>query len=154
MKYKQDFFQYLRNEYGIFWQMFKFGIVGVVNTLIDFSIYIGLTRFFKFWQTNYLWANVVTMIVAATSSFFCNKHWTFQDKNGGVKKQYLKFILVSSGGLLINELILFVLVEQFGFYDLAAKAIGVAVVFFWNFFVNRYWTFQPYNTKYIAHNKK
>jgi len=139
-------FKKIKNKYELFWQMFKFGIVGFVNTLIDFSIYVGLTRFFKFWQANYLWANVIAMIVAATSSFFCNKHWTFQDKNRSVKKQYLKFILVSSGGLIINELILFILVEQFSLYDLAAKAIGIVVVFFWNFFVNRYWTFKSHNT--------
>ncbi|MBU1074822.1 GtrA family protein [Patescibacteria group bacterium] len=124
-------------------QFVKFAIVGTANTFVDFGIYFGLTRSSEFWEGHYLWANFIAFVFAATSSYIFNKNWTFKDSNRKIHIQYPKFLLVSAVGLSLNETILYLLVTQAVFYDLWAKAFAACVVLFWNFVINKIWTFRP-----------
>ncbi|PIS42880.1 MAG: GtrA family protein [Candidatus Kerfeldbacteria bacterium CG08_land_8_20_14_0_20_40_16] len=124
-------------------EIVKFALVGGFNTILDFSVYIILTRFWEFWQKNYLLANFVSFSIAATSSYILNKTWTFRDKNKRIYIQYPKFILVSVIGLLINETVLYILVTHLVIYDLLAKICAVGIAMFWNFSANKFWTFKP-----------
>lgn len=128
-------------------EMIKFSIVGAINTVLDFAVYVGLTRSTQFWQDNFLWANFISFLMAATSSYILNKNWTFRDKNKRIHIQYPKFILVSAIGLLLNETILYSLVRHLHIYDLLAKVVAVGAVMFWNFTINKFWTFKPEKTK-------
>jgi putative flippase GtrA len=124
-------------------QFIKFAIIGTANTFIDFGIYFGLTRSSEYWENHYLWANFIAFAVAATSSYIFNKNWTFKDKNKKIHIQYPKFLLVSAVGLSINETFLFLLVTYAAFHDLWAKVMAAGFVLFWNFVINRIWTFRP-----------
>lgn len=124
-------------------QFVKFAIIGAGNTFLHLGVYLGLTRSSEYWNEHYLWANLVAFVVSASSSYILNKNWTFKDKSKRIHIQYPKFIAVSSIGLLINETILYLLVTHFEFYDLIAMAIAIGVVLFWNFVINRLWTFRP-----------
>lgn len=131
----------LRNR-PILKEIIKFSLVGSFNTFLDFSIYFSLTRLFPFWRENYLGANFISFIIAATSSYILNKTWTFRDKNKKIHIQYPKFLLVSTIGLILNETILYLLVSQVKIHDLLAKLIAVGVVMMWNFSLNKFWTFK------------
>lgn len=126
-------------------QFIKFSIVGASITVFDFGIYTSLTRLIEFLGYYYLIANLISFSCAVTASFFLNKYWTFRNKERGIHLQYGKFLVVASIGLAGNELILFSLVHFFGVYDLLAKAIATAVIWFWNFFANKHWTFKDKN---------
>lgn len=128
-------------------EMVKFSIVGVWNTILDFAVYFGLTRSSQFWLDNFLWANLIAFVIAATSSYILNKNWTFRDKSKRIYIQYPKFILVSAIGLSLNETILYLLVSHIQIYDLFAKGAAVGAVMFWNFSVNKFWTFKPKENK-------
>ncbi|HEX9664849.1 MAG TPA: GtrA family protein, partial [Patescibacteria group bacterium] len=128
-------------KYPIARQFIKFCLVGVSNTVIDFGVYLGLTRLFLFWRTHFLIANFVAFSLAASWSYFLNKYWTFRDKEKFTQAQYLKFFLVSLVGLGLTQIVLYSLVVA-GLYDLFAKLIAVIVVVFWNFLANKYWTFR------------
>ncbi|MFA6524957.1 MAG: GtrA family protein [Patescibacteria group bacterium] len=131
-------------------QFVKFAIIGTANTFVDFGIYFGLTRSSQFWETHYLWANFIAFVVAASSSYIFNKNWTFKDKNRKIRIQYSKFILVSAIGLSLNETILYFLVTHAGLHDLISKAMAISVVLFWNFTINKIWTFRPETTNQDA----
>lgn len=120
-------------------QFIKFVIVGFSNLFIDFTIYLLLTRVAG---VHYLWSNLFSFTVATVNSFFLNKKWTFRDTSRDYHKQYFKFYLVSGVGLGLNQLILFLLIESWGLYDIVAKCIAVVIVTFWNFIANRLWTFR------------
>ena len=87
--------------------MAKFGIVGAFNTALDFGLfillYVGLG-----WSA--LGANSASVAVAATSSFFMNRHWTFRHRaRTDLRREYSLFFLLNGVGLLIaNACILFV----------------------------------------------
>ena len=120
-------------------QFIKFSVVGLSNTILDFSIYIILTREF---YIHFLVANAIAFIVAVSWSYLANKWWTFRDKSTSTKSQYSKFIVISLIGLGINEGILSLLVIYVGLWDLLAKLGAVVIVVFWNFWANRTWTFK------------
>ena len=124
-------------------QLSKFCLVGLGNTAVDFTIYISLTRGWEFWLYYYLGANLIAFVVANIFSFVVNKSWTFKNKEySSYHWQYLKFLIVSLGALVIVEITLFVFVDWLGIYDLVGKVVGIVLSLLWSFAIHRRWTFR------------
>ena len=123
----------------IFRQFVKFCLVGIINTAIDYLVYLGLTRGIDLY---FLYANIIAILVAMTFSFIFNKYWTFRNYGKNIKKQYLKFFIVNLAYFLLNNVIVFSLVKYFMIFDLLAKIIATIIGLIWNFTANRYWTFK------------
>ncbi len=121
-------------------QFIKFGIVGLGNTVIDFGIFTLGTRLL---HLQYLLANTLSWICAVFFSFSLNKYWTFRSLDAtAIHRQYFKFFIVSLISLLISLALLSYLIGQLGMQDLVAKGATIVVVMFWNFFMNKFWTFS------------
>ena len=117
----------------------KFGISGLVGMCIDFSITWLCKE--KFGLNKYL-SNSLGFCVAVMNNFLLNRYWTFANNNMPFTNQLIKFLLVSITGLGINNLLIYLLVNNAkkNFYLL--KLIVVGLVFFWNFFANSFFTFK------------
>ncbi len=78
----------------------KFGLVGILNTLIDFVIYnvlsskVGLSL---------VQSNVISTSVAMLFSFAANRQVVFRKKPGSLFKEALMFFLVTAFGLYIIQ---------------------------------------------------
>lgn len=120
-------------------QFAKFSIVGVVNTVTSFTVYVLMIQ-----QAGLdpLLANVIAFIVAVTASFFLNKAWTFRDHGKVYVRQYTTFFVISGIGLGISTVILFILYTVLHIHYITSFLIAAAVVVFWNFTANRTWTFS------------
>jgi len=130
--------------YTTSWQFGRFGLVGVANTLIDFSLYITLTRQFTGWPSHYLVANVIAFLVANIFSFMINRSWTFHGHDRrDIIHHYGQFLLVSLTAVLMVESALFVGHGLLGWTDLGAKVIGTGLAVISSFFLHKYWTFKP-----------
>jgi len=93
-------------------ELAKFGIVGGINTVLDFGLanllYLGLG-----WPS--LGAKSTSVAVAATSSFFMNRHWTFRHRiRTGLRREYSLFFLLNGVGLLIADACILVVEQGFG----------------------------------------
>jgi len=78
----------------------KFGVVGVLNTVIDFTLYNILS------STTFLGlvgSNIVSTTVAMVFSFFANRNVVFKAKQGSIKKQTVRFLLVTGFGIYILQ---------------------------------------------------
>jgi putative flippase GtrA len=80
-------------------ELTKFGIVGAINTGLDFGVanvlHVGL-------HTNQYLAKTVSVTIAATSSYFMNRYWTFRHRaRTGLGREYALFFLLNGVGLLI-----------------------------------------------------
>lgn len=117
----------LIKKYPTIKEIMKYALVGHASNLIDFSLYIYLTRVFSFWLEHYLIANLLAMFIASIFRFTFHKNWTFRDSNEKVYAQYLKFALILFFGLIINGVILFIAVENFNLNDIIGKLIGLAI---------------------------
>lgn len=105
---------------------------------IDFGVTYLLKEYTRFHK--YL-ANAIGFTLAATSNFYWNKVWTFEDTNVGITQQFISFVIVSLIGLAINTLVLVTLEKkvQLNFY--LAKVVAIMVVVLWNFTMNYLFTF-------------
>lgn len=125
---------FLCNRYLIF----KYAIVGLISGIIDFGILFILTDFFHLY---YLASATISFILGGASNYWMNKNWTFKS-DGQHRKQLPVFFVIATSGLLLNNYILFISVEHFGFHYLWGKVLAAAIVLFWNFFGNKYLTFR------------
>jgi putative flippase GtrA len=123
-------------------QFLRFATVGIFNTTIDFTVYIGLTRGLIFFSKHYLLANFLAFLTANLFSFWANKSWTFQNNNQHKIFQYSKFFTVSMLALLVIQLTMYVGISIFGWWDLATKILALLFSVFINFFGSKFWAFK------------
>ncbi len=124
----------------------KFAIVGLFGAVIDFGLLITLVRVVHV-QDNL--ANIFSVSAAIISNFIWNTVWTFPESRAQtLHKHFVKFAVVNLIGLGINEAV-FVTTKDYFFNALfhengflVAKFVAVGVVLFWNFGINRIWTYR------------
>jgi putative flippase GtrA len=124
----------------------RFLTVGAVGTLLDF----GLLTSLKLAGLPTLLANTLSFSAGLINNFTWNRLWTFCDtERADWRKQLARFATVSSIGLALNNVIVLSLERMLGailgqpeWGYLPAKVIATGVVVFWNYFVNRQWTFR------------
>ena len=146
----------LANQFGIeekeAERFFKFLIVGTIGFIVDFGT---LTFLVEVAGLMTIVANTISFSAAVLSNFTLNRYWTYPDSRSKRRRvQIIQFALVSVVGLAINNLILISLEHPFGALlatvgapsviggYMPAKMVATVVVLFWNFFINRYWTYN------------
>jgi putative flippase GtrA len=120
-------------------RLFKFGLVGVSGMAIDFSV-TWLCK--EKLQLNKYISNSAGFCCAVTNNFLLNRFWTFGYTGHPFATQFATFALVSIAGLLINNLLLYLLSKliKTNFYLIKLAVTGL--VFFWNYFINFLFTFN------------
>jgi putative flippase GtrA len=127
-------------------QFIKFGIVGVSNTLLTLAVYTVLLKVFGVW---YLAASAIGFAVGATNGFLLNRRWTFREHVGDSLTP-VRWGIVQSGGLGINEGLLYLFVHDAHLDKLLAQVCATAVVTVSTFLVNRAWTFRMHAPVAVA----
>ena len=127
-------------------QFIKFGIVGVSNTLLTLVVYTVLLKGFGVW---YLAASAIGFIAGAINGFLLNRRWTFRDHVGDAFTP-VRWGIVQTAGLALDELMLYVLVHDAKLDKLLAQVCATALVTVTTFFVNRAWTFRVHAPIAIA----
>lgn len=142
-------------------RFFRFATVGIIGAVVDFGTFNLLTAFAGMTAVS---ASVFSFIAAIINNFIWNRYWTYPDsRTKPITRQVIQFSVVSIVGLLIRIPIIALLEPFFtqlftrlpflpiGFITTEflannlALAIAVIVVMFWNFFINRYWTYDDIN---------
>lgn len=111
-------------------QAAKFGIVGALNTFIDFLalntlVYFGFIYVWTIFGQKFLIANVISVSIAMINSFIFNKFWVFRGDEGGLYFQIIKFLVITVVGMfVIHQLIFSFLYYNFnflfdGFFEIA-----------------------------------
>jgi len=137
-----------------FSQFFRYAVIGVVNTLIDWgvlNVLLFTTR--RTDAVSYALFKSLSFCLAMTNSYFLNKSWTFKDEDGGVNSAATlmkagKFVLVNLVGLGINaSLASLVASRGYGQADFilwanlgAVAATAASLV--WNFFGYKFLVFK------------
>jgi len=135
----------------------KFAVVGTIGAVVDFGI-LYLLHMIVGWPLAL--SNTISFTCAVLSNFTWNRLWTYPDsRSKPIAAQLLQFFVVNVAGWAINTGILLTLnppltavagtIPQIASPELAhklgynaAKVFATGVVMFWNFFVNRFWTYN------------
>ena len=124
-------------------QFIKFGLVGVLSTIIDWGIFYLLNLFFGVY---YLLAKVISFSVAVINSYIWNRNWTFRSQDTGKTKEFTKFLIVALVGLGINVLIMFIVVDHLHWRKIFGLIFSTGFVTIWNFLANKFYTFKGSQT--------
>lgn len=136
----------------------KFSVVGAFGALVDFG---SFHLFMSLLGIPPVWAQALSFTAAVTSNFIWNRFWTYPDsRSKPILNQLVTFFVVNIVGLAIRTPIFAGLEEPFRrLFDLLeflplglvtadrlgytfALGVAVVVVLFWNFFINRVWTYN------------
>lgn len=135
-----------RSEYrAAFFQIIRFGIVGVSNTLISYITFVVLVLL----SVHYLWANVVSFVVGVLNAFYWSNRYVFIMKENEYRPMIptlvKTFLSYGFTGILLASLLLFFLVEHAGASAIIAQLIVLSLTVPLNFLLNKYWTFNSSN---------
>ena len=84
-------------------QIIKFGIVGVIAALVDVGTLVILKELFLF---DVLLSSAISFCVSVTVNYILSMTFVFKSKNQSKIREFIIFVLLSIGGLCINQLIL------------------------------------------------
>ena len=134
----------------------RFAVVGIIGAAVDFGVMNLLVTLLSFSLVS---AGTISFLAAILSNFTWNRYWTYPDsRSKPINRQLFEFLVVNTAGLLIRlpilafvDPLIFKLTSmlpiistrfdvQFISHNLTL-AFAVIIVMFWNFFVNRYWTY-------------
>ncbi len=125
--------------FDLFTRFVKFCLVGATCAGIDFGVTIWGKEKLKFKN---LTANSMGFSASAISNFFLNKHFTFVNQNPNITEQFIKFLGVALVGLAINNSLVYLFSERRNKNFYLSKIMATAIVMFWNFFINYFFTFK------------
>ncbi len=136
----------------------RFAIVGTIGALVDFATF---NLFSGVFYIHHVVASVFSFTAAILSNFTWNRYWTYPDsRSKPISNQLIVFSIVNVIGLAIRTPLfawlsgplarLFELINIPVIKDLPAEMLGnnaalafaILVVMMWNYFVNRYWTYN------------
>ena len=146
----------------------KFSFVGVIGAIVDFGTFNLLNSVLGLWSVA---ASAISFTAAVISNFIWNYFWTYPDsRSKPLGRQAIQFALVNLIGLAIRTPIFafsekpFILLSSdliallpprmppgpesifpldgITFGRNLALALAVVVVLFWNFGINRLWTYS------------
>ena len=116
-------------------QILKFGVVGGLAFVIDYSILILLTEVF---DINYLLSSAISFTCSVIFNYILSIKWVFLANHDHKKStEFVVFIVLSVIGLGINELIMFVAVDLLKINYMIAKIGATAVVMVYNFITRK-----------------
>ncbi len=144
----------------------KFTVVGVIGFTVDFTTFNLLTAVLGVWS---VLASALSFSAAVLSNFIWNRYWTYPDsRSKPLREQVGQFYFVNIIGLAIRTPIFALsegpltalshrLIESSksignltASFQVSSRLVGsnlalalaVIVVLFWNFGVNRFWTYS------------
>ncbi len=137
-------------------RFYKFALVGALGAAIDFGVMNLLSHLTNM---SLVYAGTISFTCAVFSNFTWNRFWTYpESRSRPLINQLLMFFLVNTAGVAIRiptlhyveppvlhffEGVFHTSTKSAEFYaNNITLAAAVGIVMVWNFFVNRYWTYN------------
>lgn len=115
-------------------QLIKFGVVGVIATLVDVGVLVILKELLHF---DVLFASMISFCVSVAVNYILSMSFVFKSKKQNKLKEFIIFILLSIGGLALNQFILWIGVRFTSVYYLLIKAFALVLVPIYNFITRK-----------------
>jgi putative flippase GtrA len=153
----------------------KFLVTGLVGFIVDFGTFnlmhklgVGTALAPALPYASYFSAHpevieqAFSFTLATISNFLFNYFWIYPEARGANQgSKLIKFLIVSIAGLLVGAPVFAIalavwrpIVAAMGLANAPINVAGnlalmtrVAILLFWNFFVNRFWTYREVGTK-------
>ena len=111
-------------------QLIRFAIVGVIAALVDVGTLVILKELL---HIDVLLSSAVSFSVSVIVNYILSMAFVFKSKNQSKVKEFIVFVLLSIGGLGLNQLILWIGVTYTDIYYLIVKILAMVIVPIYNF---------------------
>ena len=111
-------------------QLIKFGIVGIIATVVDFGVLMFLKELV---HIDVLVASAVAFLVSVIANYILSMLFVFKGSENGKLKEFIMFVVLSIGGLLINQFIMWIGTEMLTVYYIWVKIFACIFVPIYNF---------------------
>ena len=115
-------------------QLIRFGIVGVIATAIDVGV---LALLKEVAHMDVLVASALSFSVSVVVNYILSMLWVFKSKGESKAKEFVIFVLLSVGGLLITQLVMWLGTELAEIYYLAVKIFAIIFESTYNFITRK-----------------
>ena len=111
-------------------QLVKFAIVGVIAAAVDVGTLVILKELLG---VAVLISSALSFAVSVCVNYLLSMAFVFKGKKQSKLKEFIVFVVLSIGGLGINQLVLWVGIELFSIYYLVVKFLAMVIVPIYNF---------------------
>lgn len=126
-------------------QLIKFGIVGGINTVLSYLIYLGGL----YLGIHYLIASTIGFIITVFISYVLNSLLTFRESgetiHWSIKALIKVYISYSITGFILGNLLLFIEVDVMKISEMIAPIINLFITIPTNFILNKFWAYKENN---------
>ena len=115
--------------------MLRYSIAGMSGTAAEWALFFLLNQVLKLY---YPFAAIIALLFSTLVNWYVGRKVLFK-ASGNRKREILLVYLACFSGLALNLLIMWLLINIFGIWEMAAKMIASVIVFGWNYlFRTRY----------------
>lgn len=136
---------FVQDSKNLIIQFLRYAIVGGISAVADISVF-SLTA--NVFGINPLAANTISFTLGLLINYFLSRQWVFNRKSHEFKRDFLLFAAIGLIGLLISNLIIYILIDKKLMYSIlyflsdsmiktSSKVIATFIVLFWNFFARK-----------------
>ena len=117
----------------------RYFIASLIALAIDAGTLFALTHFFG---VHYLVSGVIAFLLGLTTTYLLSITWVFERRHVRAGFEFIVFVIIGLIGLLINEVVLWILTGGFGLFYMFSKIASAGIVFLWNFFARKAFLFR------------
>lgn len=118
----------------------KFGLVGIINTLIDLAVFTLLAAL----GVSAVPAQAISYSCGVLNSYYMNRRWTFH-KEKRTPGQAFRFVAVNLAAMAMTTVLLLLLHTNTSLSLLECKLIATVVSVGMNYIGSRYWAFGSHH---------
>ncbi len=125
---------------GFIIKLFLYGLSSGAALVADFGL---LTLLVEKFSMYYLYAAAIGFSAGCVVNYFVSIYFVFEDRSGNSQAfTATLFVLVGVGGLLLNQLILYVGVDLLSTDYRLSKVASAGIVFWFNFLIRGFFVFK------------
>ena len=120
-------------------QLFKFGLVGILNNIISLAVYYVVITIHQEW---YLIGNVLGFLISTLNAWVMNSRFVFQTKKRTAKDTFIRTYAAYIVSLGLSTALLYVFVERLGIDARLAPVGCLMITVPFNFLMNKFWVYK------------
>ncbi|MDR3137278.1 MAG: GtrA family protein [Tannerellaceae bacterium] len=120
-------------------QLLRYTFVGGFAFAIDFGLLWFFTEILDFY---YILSASISFVAGLFVNYFISTKWVFnKGKVLNKKLEFIYFGLIGAVGLILNDVLIWVLTDFVSVNYLVSKIITAILIYLWNFFARKYFLF-------------
>ena len=120
-------------------QFVRFMVSGVISATTEF---LALLLLVEVLTLHYFNANIIAFVLANIVNYRISRSWVFKNGKFSVRREVVAFYSFAVAGLVLNQLIMWLMVDNFNWDYKISKVVAITVVVFYNFVTKKYLVFK------------